>query len=706
MGQADKFKEAFREEAKELLTELETGLLELEETPDDLEVVGRVFRAMHTIKGSGAMFGFDRITAFTHEVETAFDKVRNGELKVTKELIGTTLAARDLIRAMLDSAADEDADLEAGAAEVVRVLRLLLPGASPPEVTAAPAELPEARPAPAGEAARPVTYRIRFRPKPGLFRSGGDPMGLFRELAELGHCKVVACTRDIPRLGDLDPEVCHAYWDVILTTDRGVDAIRDVFIFVENECALRVEVIDDSADLDSDANYKRLGEILVERGDLSRADLEVVLRAQKPIGEVLKENGLIHQDSLTSALTEQKIVREARAKREPGEGSSSLRVPAEKLDSLVDLVGELVIAQARLAQIAGSREDAELISIAEEIERLSAELRDNTLNVRMLPIGTTFSKFRRLVRDLSAELGKQIELVTEGAETELDKTVIERLGDPLVHLIRNSIDHGIEPPEGRRAAGKPERGLVRLSAYHSGPNVVIEIADDGVGLDPEALRAKALEKGLIGADAKLSEKELWGLIFLPGFSTAKSVSSVSGRGVGMDVVKRSIDALSGTVEIESRRGEGARIRIKLPLTLAIIEGLLVSVGAGSFVLPLSLVEECVELSRADVLASHGRQIANVRGELVPYIRLREWFATDGEAPPIEQIVIAGVDGARFGFVVDSVVGQHQTVIKTLGKMYREVEGLSGATILGDGTVALILDAPKLVESVTANEVRH
>lgn len=705
MAQTDKFRDAFREEAKELLTELEAGLLELEERPDEMEVVGRVFRAMHTIKGSGAMFGFDQIASFTHEVETVFDKVRNGEVPASKELVGTTLVARDVIRAMLDVPPEGTPELQARADEIVALLRSFLPGAGSAEpVASGSTEIA----APKGnESGRAATYRILFRPHPELFRSGTDPLTLLRELDVLGHCKVVARTKDIPRLRDLDPELCYAGWDAILTSTCGKDAIRDVFIFVEDQCELRIEVIDDGADLDTDASYKRLGEILVERGELKPEDLQEVLKTQKRIGEVLKDTGLVHEDAIASALTEQKVVRDARAKRESSsDAGSSIRVPAEKLDSLVDLVGELVIAQARLSQIAGGREDPELLSIAEEIERLSAELRDNTLNVRMLPIGTTFSKFRRLVRDLSGGLGKEIDLVTEGAETELDKTVIERLGDPLVHLIRNSVDHGIESPEARRAAGKPTRGTVRLSAYHSGPNVFIEIADDGAGLDPEAIRAKALDNGLISAESKLSEKELFGLIFLPGFSTAKTVSNVSGRGVGMDVVKRSIDALRGSIEVESKRGEGTRIRIKLPLTLAIIEGLLVSVGAGSFVLPLSLVEECVELSRADVMASHGRQIANVRGELVPYIRLREWFATDCESPSIEQIVIAGVEGSRFGFVVDSVVGQHQTVIKTLGRMYQHVDGLSGATILGDGTVALILDAPKLIRTAMENEVRH
>jgi two-component system chemotaxis sensor kinase CheA len=319
----------------------------------------------------------------------------------------------------------------------------------------------------------------------------------------------------------------------------------------------------------------------------------------------------------------------------------------------------------------------------------------------MVPIGTTFGRFKRLVRDLSAELGKEIDLQTDGAETELDKTVIERLGDPLVHLIRNSCDHGIEAPAVRQAAGKPGRGTVHLSAFHTGPNVFIEIRDDGAGLDADSIRQKAIERGLLSPDAHPSPAEIYKLIFLPGLSTAKTLSNVSGRGVGMDVVKRSIDGLRGSVEVQSTLGVGTTIRLRLPLTLAIIEGMLVTVGDTSYVLPMSLVEECVELTQEDLERSHGNQMATVRGELVPYLRLREWFGVPGDRPSIEQIIIASTDGCRFGFVVDAVIGQHQTVIKTLGRMCREVEGLSGATILGDGRVALIVDVSALIRSTLA-----
>jgi two-component system chemotaxis sensor kinase CheA len=692
----DAHRQAFKEEAYELLTELESSLLELEERPDDVDLIGRVFRAMHTIKGSGSMFGFDDIARFTHEVETMFDMVRNGKLKVTTRLVNLTLAARDQIKSMLDrSDGDGEAD-PALSSEIIAGLRALSGGEAP-----APAPAPVERHAEKPAQSEKITYRIRFVPSRDIFANGSNPLGLLSELSELGTCNVVAQTSGFPELEDMDPELCYVYWDVILTTELGVNAIRDVFIFVEDDCELKIEQIAEHGSYTDEQDYKKLGEILLERGDISSQEMGEVLARQKRFGELAVSQGFVPVAKIESALVEQRHIKEVRQEKQSAEAASSIRVPAERLDVLVNLVGELVTVQARLSQTAITKEDSELSAIAEEVERLTAELRDNALNIRMLPIGSTFSKFKRLVRDLSGELGKEIEMTTDGAETELDKTVIEKLNDPLVHLIRNSIDHGVELPEARVAAGKPRHGTVHLTALHSGDSVLITIADDGAGLDKEAIRAKAVERGIIPASSELTEKELFALIFAPGFSTAKKVSSVSGRGVGMDVVKRAIEALRGSIEVASVRGEGTRIMVRIPLTLAIIESLLVKIGTDSFMLPLSLVDECVELTRDDIARSHGRNLAHVRERLVPYIPLRERFGIPGEAPEIEQIVITEVNGQRVGFVVDHVIGEHQTVIKSLGRAYKNAEGISGATILGDGSVALILDIPQLVQSVEA-----
>jgi len=690
----DVHRQAFKEEAYELLSELESSLLELEERPDDSDLIGRVFRAMHTIKGSGSMFGFDDIASFTHEVETIFDMVRNGKLEVTKILINLTLAARDQIKLMLDNSdTGGGADLKESG-RIIAGLRALVAC----EVPAAP--LVEANPVQSAFGAQ-VTYRIRFAPSREIFSRGSNPLNLLCELRELGPCSVVAQAGALPVLEEMDPEACYVYWDIILTTDQGLNAIRDVFIFVEDDCELTIEAVAAHDELSAEAGYKKLGEILLERGDISFEEMAGVLAKQKRFGELAVASGIVTEMKVESALAEQRHVQAVRQEKSSAEVGNSIRVPAERLDVLVNLVGELVTVQARLSQTAAGRQDAELVAIAEEVERLTGELRDSALNIRMLPIGSTFSKFKRLVRDLSSELGKEIEMTTDGAETELDKTVIEKLNDPLVHLIRNSIDHGVELPETRLSAGKPRFGTVHLAAVHSGDSVLITIKDDGAGLDKEAIRAKAVERGLIAATAELPEKELFALIFAPGFSTAKKVSSVSGRGVGMDVVKRAIEALRGSIEIASVYGEGTRIMVRIPLTLAIIESLLVKIGRDFFMLPLSLVDECVELTREDVARAHGRNLAIVRENLVPYIPLRERFCLPGVAPEIEHIVITEVDGVRVGLVVDQVIGEHQTVIKSLGRAYRNSEGISGATILGDGSVALILDVPQLVQSVEA-----
>jgi two-component system, chemotaxis family, sensor kinase CheA len=690
----DAHRQAFKEEAYELLSELESSLLELEEQPDDIDLIGRVFRAMHTIKGSGSMFGFDDIASFTHEVETIFDLVRNGKLEVTTPLVNLTLSARDQIKSMLDNSDGEGIPDPETSARIIAGLRALAPREAPAAAVEPSKTVKQA------EGSR-ITYRIRFVPPRDIFSSGSNPLHLLSELRELGFCNVVAQPGGLPALEEMDPEGCYVYWDVILTTDQGLNAIRDVFIFVEDECELSIEVIADHDEFSDEEGYKKLGEILLERGDISHDEMVGVLAKQMRFGELAVSNGLVPEMKVQSALVEQRHVQAVRQEKQSADAGNSIRVPAERLDVLVNLVGELVTVQARLSQTAAERGDADLSAIAEEVERLTGDLRDSALNIRMLPIGSTFSKFKRLVRDLSAELGKEIEMTTDGADTELDKTVIEKLNDPLVHLIRNCIDHGVELPEARLAAGKPRHGTVHLAAVHSGDSVLITIKDDGAGLDKEAIRAKAIEKGVIAASAEPSEKELFALIFAPGFSTAKKVSSVSGRGVGMDVVKRAIEALRGSIEIASVRGEGTRIMVRIPLTLAIIESLLVRVGKDFFMLPLSLVDECVELTREDVARSHGRNLANVREKLVPYIPLRERFRIPGEVPEIEQIVITEVNGVRVGFVVDQVIGEHQTVIKSLGRAYKNAEGISGATILGDGSVALILDVPQLVQSVEA-----
>ena len=692
----DSLAATFREEAPEILAELETSLLELNTAPEHTELIDRIFRALHTIKGSGGMAGFTEVAAFAHEVETIFVEVRSGQVAVTPELINLTLQACDQLKQLIEATGSARKKNRSNVDNIVNALRLLH-SAPLPVIPAEAAQEGEAQPLPGDDA---VTYRIRLQLPPDIFAQGINPLYLLRELKQLGECQVVAQVEAIPELEEFDAETCYLSWDIILTTNQGRNAIEDVFIFVSDRCQLQIEVVE-AAWLES-SDDRRLGEILMERGDLSMPDLLTVLAEHKKIGEILLEKKLATAGEITAALVEQDQVKSQREARLGREALHSIRVKSEKLDTLVNLIGELVTVQARLSQIAGSAESADLLTVAEEMERLTWDLRDQVLTIRMLPIGATFNRFKRLVHDLSQELGKNVQIVTAGAETELDKTVIERLSDPLMHLIRNAVDHGVEAPEGRRQQGKAESGTIWLSAAHVGASVVVVVRDDGRGIDRAAVRRRAESAGLLAPGAEISDRDLLRLILAPGFSTADTVTELSGRGVGMDVVKRAIDALRGELEISSKAGEGTTFTIKLPLTLAIIDGLLVQLGVESYIFPLASVVECLELQHRQTAAS-ARNIVNVRDKIVPFVRLRDEFSVAGLPPEIEQVVVANIGGEQLGFVVDTVIGEHQTVIKNLGSLYQGVKGISGATILGDGRVALILDPPALQQLALTRE---
>jgi two-component system chemotaxis sensor kinase CheA len=629
--------ETFRQEAQELLEEIEQGLLDLAHRPGDRDLVDAVFRGLHTLKGSGAMFGFDALAAFTHHCETAFDRVRKGEVAATPELVGAVLAAQDHMRALAEGRPASEATGEALLAELHRVVA----SAGDPVAAAAPA-------APALN-----TWRVKFSLPADALVNGTRPLPLLDELRELGDCTVVAVTDAVPDFDVLIATECHLAWDVTLVTKHGRDAIEDVFIFVIDDMTLDIQ------------------EISAAPVEIAAVEVAVV-------------------ETAASAKDETPVSEGRKA------GGDTVRVPAERLDEMMDRVGELVIAQSRLKQLAASSSDIALRAVAEEIERLASEMRDTMMVVRMVPIAQLFGRFRRLIHDLARDTGKTIELSTEGETTELDKTVIERLADPLIHLIRNAADHGLETPEQRLAAGKSGTGQIVLAARQSGAEVVITITDDGRGVDRARVRAKAEENGLIQPGQVLSDSDLLQLIFAPGFSTAAAITNLSGRGVGMDVVKRTIEGLRGSIELTSTPGEGSVVSLRIPLTLAIIDGLLVRVGTGRYVIPLAAVEECVELSVEQDMRSTGRSLITLRDQLVPFIRLRSLFATGLAPDPHQKVVVVAVGQERVGLVVDQILGDHQTVIKPLSSFHADVGTFSGATILGDGGVALILDINHLV----------
>jgi two-component system chemotaxis sensor kinase CheA len=659
--------DVFRQEASELFETLEGALLDLTVRPDDRELVDSAFRALHTIKGSGAMFGFDAVAAFTHEFETAFDLVRKGEIKPTADLISVALAAKDHIRALIE--APESTDTIIGDAILADLQNFVKPGG-----LAAPLA-PRAGPSAVVSEERRSGWRLHLEFARQILCNGSNPLDLLDDLRKLGSCCAVALTDALPLLEDLEPEHCFLKWDVTLHSDCDKDAIDEVFMFVQDEMTLTLEPIfgrDNSMPL-APALPETVG------NDMPSQPAAMELKdSPPPTGKVADEPKRMDEP-----------------KRADDRGIATVRVQAERLDELMDRVGELVIAQARLSQLAAAGDDLSIKMIAEEIERLAASLRDTTMGARMVPIGSLFGRFRRLIHDLSRDLGKPVEFITSGEDTELDKTMIECLADPLVHLIRNAIDHGIEDTANRDAAGKTEQGRIELVAVHSGAQVLVSVTDNGGGLNTARIRAKAEDQGLIAPGTTLSDHDIHQFLFHPGFSTAQTVSALSGRGVGMDVVKRTIEAMRGSIDLSTRPGQGTTVTLRLPLTLAIIEGLLIRVGEGRYIIPLSAVEECVELTAADE-RSRGRNFLNVRGDLVPFLRLRNLFGTPGVPDRHQKTIIISTGETRVGLVADQIMGNHQTVIKSLSKLHSDVTMFSGATILGDGTAALIIDVAQLV----------
>lgn len=636
--------QSYIHEARDLLTQLEQMLLDLE-TEASPEAIDSVFRALHTLKGGGSMFGFPALSAFVHHFEDAFDRVREGKIGISKPLLDAALEGRDHVIALLDAGGDEVATAELVGSDQARRILAALEGAvagAPPAVV------------------RLARWEVSFRPSKGALRCGMRPDLLLAELRELGDCRVRCDVSDLPVLENLDPAQSHLGWVVELTTAQPRAAIESVFVFAD----------------DADPRIVALDQ---DEPPVAAAPVEM------PSAETPATAASAPAAPARSAPRAQTMA-----------GQDTVRVPSAKLDSILDQLGELVIAQARLNQTAARLGDSTLEGLVEEVHRLVTGLRDTTLSVRMLPIETVFGKFRRVVRDLSTELGKDVVLVTDGGETEIDKNVLDRLSEPLVHMIRNSADHGIESAADRVAAGKPAQGRVRLAASQDAGEIVIVIEDDGRGLDHDKIRRKAIDRGLLAADARPTEAALAQMIFAPGFSTADKVSSVSGRGVGMDAVLSAITGLRGTVEVTSRKGEGTRLTLRLPLSLAIIDGLLVRLGPDVFVLPLIAVEECVEFDVTELTRNSGRRMLRIREHLVPFVDLADALEGTVENDGRRRVVIVRAEGERMGLVVDDILGQHQTVIKPMSAYHADLDDFAGATILADGTVALILDVAMLL----------
>ncbi len=669
------------DETEELLSELEGLLLDLENNPDDKSNLDAVFRVMHTIKGSSGMVGEDKIYKFAHMVEDVFDKIRNGDMSFTSETANIALESRDIILSLLDNSDPSVDDKIRKIEEKLGVTEK----SSRPAVKKAEKKVSTLE----------KTYQIRFFPDEDIFKKGSNPLLIIKELQELGTLTIDVDDAMLPALNELKNDKCYIGWNLFLTTEKPVSEIRDVFLFVESDCEISIEEAAHELLADGD-DVAKIGEILIDRGVVSSDVVNNVLEQKKKIGEELIEKNIVSRDEVEAALLEQEHLKKIHSKQA---AKQNIKISTEKLDDFVNLVGELVTLQAQLNQYTLDTNNYELTNIAESLQRLTEELRDSVLGVRMIPVGQTFGVFRRLVRDLSAELGKKIKLVTVGEETELDKTVLDKLKEPLVHIIRNSIDHGIEQPDTRIAAGKDDTGTIRLSAEHSGGHVNITIEDDGKGISREVIRQKAVERGLLAPDESISDEKLYNVIFQSGFSTAESVSRVSGRGVGMDVVKKEIDNLQGNVVLSSEEGKSTKIVISLPLTLAIIDGLLVKVEEDHYILPLSSIEACIDRNDAEEQKEGNKNIIHYRDMFIPYIALRNMLSYKSELPEREQIVIINTENTKFGLVVDEVIGDYQTVIKNLGKVFSNAKTFSGATIMGDGRIALILNVNSLTRTI-------
>ncbi|ENO81924.1 putative chemotaxis protein histidine kinase [Thauera sp. 27] len=721
----DEITTVFVTESREQLATLESALLQLENSPDDDDTLNAIFRSAHTIKGGAAVIECGYIVAFTHVVENVLDKLRNREIKLDSDLIALLLGCGDHIGNLLgvleSAASSPDPDLAAeGEGLLARLQRDWLSETKADSSSGPPSAMPPPIESSGGGMVETDCWHISLRFGPDVLRNGMDPLSFLRYLGSIGRIERLETIADaMPNAEDMDPEACYLGFEISFSSNADKAAIERVFDFVRDDCSLHIlpphsRLDDYLAHINAlPEDPMRLGEILVKVGALTQAELDEGLRLQHaddgetvlaeaqdapaephPIGEILVEHKVVQAELVDAAVAKQKQVTEKKVSE-----ARLIRIQADKLDRLIDLVGELVIAGASVSLLASRSGLGELVEANSITSRLVESIRDAALQLRMVQIGETFNRFNRVVRDTAREMGKDIELVISGGETELDKSMVEKIGDPLMHLVRNAMDHGLEQPAAREAKGKPARGRLELNAFHDSGSIVIEVADDGAGLNRDRILAKAIERGLAQPGQALSDAEIYNLIFEPGFSTAEKVTNISGRGVGMDVVRRNIQSLRGSVEVSSEIGKGSRFAIRLPLTLAIIDGFLVGIGDAAYVIPLDSVVECVELS----VDGFTRDYVNLRGEVLPLVRLRQMFDMAGEAPARQNVVVVQYAGIKSGIVVDQLMGEFQTVIKPLGSIFRHIKGIGGSTILGSGEVALILDVQALVQRCASSE---
>lgn len=672
----DEFRKKFIEEATDLINALEGAVLVLEEDANNPELINEVFRIMHSLKGGGAMFGFTMISEFTHNLENIYDEIRSGKKKINKELLDITFISVDHLRNLIKSDAETNPAILSRQKELITKISVYI-GEKQLETI----NTPEQQKTKSNYA----TYYILFKPHSDIFDNGTNPLFLIDDVFELGDVKVYPRIQDIPVLGIFDYAKCYVYWEFILQTQEDESEISDIFMFVEDDCELEVEKISDGELI----NNERFMELVEKLDNDSRFDKEEL----KTLAKDLQSN---------SGESNDKTIAEKITKFSKESEITSIRIATEKIDTYMNLVSELVTALAGLKLLSKSLNDENLMQITESLESITEQIRDNALSITLIPVENTVIRFRRLVRDLSSEFNKNIEFTTHGTDTTIDKTLLQIITDPLMHIIRNSIDHGIETAEERIKSGKPTKGTITLKAFHAGSSVHIIVEDDGRGLNIDKIQAKAKEKGLIPQDLVLSKEEAVKMIFQPGFSTADKVTDVSGRGVGMDVLKRKMFDIRGDISVETELNKGTKITLKVPLTLSIVDGLLVTLGDKLFILPLTSIARIKDIEY-QYLKDTKRNIVTIDDKQVPFYFLREELGIEGEYPEELKFIMIKYENSRVGLVFDKIVGEYQAVLKPLGKLYRKHEIISGASILGDGSVALVLDTNKLIQRF-ANEI--
>ncbi|MCF8364157.1 MAG: chemotaxis protein CheA [Bacteroidales bacterium] len=706
-------REKFAIEAIEKIADLETAILVLENNPNDKEKINSLFGAMHSLKGSGGMFGYNKISEFTHDLETIYDYVRKDRIKINTELLDISLEAIDHLKFLLRMGDTLDTQSEtkhqSKTAKVKEWAGKKLADAQIEHPIAEPVHKSEE---PNTNQLSTSTYFISFKPHENIFDNGTKALYLIDELFALGEAFAIPHFENIPALEKINPQLCYTWWEIFLATDESQGTIADVFIFVEDESKIYIHKIadDNLLEYDAFAHYlKQLREAneLADLKDLKKIIDALPVKEIPAIPEIAAtvkiEHDLTEDEIIITPTTEPtvsgNIQAEAGKMKLPATAAettiASIRVSSEKIDILMNLVSEMVTIQARLWMYAEKKNDLELIAISENVQKLSKQLRDNAFSISLIPISSILTRFQRLVRDLSATLGKKVKFVIEGQGTELDKTIIERITDPLLHIIRNSLDHGIESPELRKQIGKPEEGTILFRAYYSGSNIHIEVKDDGAGIDKNRILKKAIQNKLINEDDKLSEAQILNLIFAPGFSTAVQVSDVSGRGVGMDVVNKKISEIRGEVVIRSELGKGTSITIILPLTLSIIDGMQVMIGKTCYIIPTSAVHKIYSIKHIQIQKAFDNVIV-IDGRQIPYIYLREQFNDHQAIPEKQEVLVVKYENREVGLIIDKVIGEFQTVLKPLGQHYKNQEFVSGGTILGDGSVALVLDTNKII----------